>query len=272
MTAISWIDIWHIIFFANAILALWTVFHRKRSVAASWAWLIVLIILPVVGFIIYGFVGRGISQEKLFAINRQKHIGLSNVQKMITEAPAKIDQSDTSPSAHILIKYLDKDQESPITKNNKLKLYTDGHDKFRDLFADIRQAKSSINVEYYTIYNDAIGNEFLKLLIQKAREGVQVRVLYDAWGSFGASKSWFNQLTEAGGDVLPFITSRNMISRNRINYHLHRKIVVIDGVTSWTGGFNVGDQYLGRKKNSATGGTPTSAWSGQPPCFCRKDS
>ena len=85
-------------------------------------------------------------------------------------------------------------------------------------------------------------------MIQKAREGVQVRVLYDAWGSFGASKSWFNQLTEAGGDVLPFITSRNMISRNRINYHLHRKIVVIDGVTSWTGGFNVGDQYLGRKK------------------------
>lgn len=248
MTAISWIDIWHIIFFANAILALWTVFHRKRSVATSWAWLIVLIILPVVGFIIYGFVGRGISQENLFAINRQKHIGLSNVQKMITEAPAKIDQNDTSPSAHILIKYLDKDQESPITKNNKLKLYTDGHDKFRDLFADIRQAKSSINVEYYTIYNDAIGNEFLKLLIQKAKEGVQVRVLYDAWGSFGASKSWFNQLTEAGGDVLPFITSRNMISRNRINYHLHRKIVVIDGVTSWTGGFNVGDQYLGRKK------------------------
>ena len=84
-----------------------------------------------------------------------------------------------------MIKYLDKDQESPITKNNKLKLYTDGHDKFRDLFADIRQAKSSINVEYYTIYNDAIGNEFLKLLIQKAREGVQVRVLYDAWGSSG---------------------------------------------------------------------------------------
>ena len=91
MTAIPWIDIWHIIFFTNAILALWTVFHRKRSVATSWAWLIVLIILPVLGFIIYGFVGRGISQENLFAINRQKHIGLSNVQKMITEAPAKID-------------------------------------------------------------------------------------------------------------------------------------------------------------------------------------
>ena len=248
MTAFSWIDVWHIIFFANAILALWTVFHRKRSVATSWAWLIVLLIFPIGGFIAYGFLGRGISQENLFAINRQKHIGLSNVQKMITKAPAKIDRADSSPSAKILIKYLDKDGESPITKNNKLKLYTDGHDKFRDLFKDIKAAKSSINVEYYTIYNDQIGNDFLHLLIQKAKEGVQVRVLYDAWGSFGASKAWFNQLTEAGGDVLQFITSRNMISRNRMNYHLHRNIVVIDGVTAWTGGFNVGDQYLGRKK------------------------
>ena len=65
MTAISWIDIWHIIFFANAILALWTVFHRKRSVATSWAWLIGLSILPGVGVVSYGSVGRGIAQENL---------------------------------------------------------------------------------------------------------------------------------------------------------------------------------------------------------------
>ena len=63
--------------------------------------------------------------------------------------------------------------------------YTDGHDKFRDLFKDIKAAKSSINVEYYTIYNDQIGNDFLHLLIQKAKEGVQVRVLYDAWAPLG---------------------------------------------------------------------------------------
>jgi cardiolipin synthase len=69
---------------------------------------------------------------------------------MITEAPAKIDQSDTLPSAHILIKYLDKDQSRRLPKTTSLSFTPDGHDKFRDLFADIRQAKSSINVEYYT--------------------------------------------------------------------------------------------------------------------------
>ncbi|MCT6892348.1 MAG: phospholipase D-like domain-containing protein, partial [Lactobacillus sp.] len=80
------------------------------------------------------------------------------------------------------------------------------------------------------------------------QEGVSVRLLYDAWGSMGATKAWFDQLRKAGGVVLPFITSRNMITRYRINYHLHRKIVVVDGKTSWTGGFNIGDQYLSRKK------------------------
>ncbi|MBA1392910.1 cardiolipin synthase, partial [Lactobacillus sp. XV13L] len=81
-----------------------------------------------------------------------------------------------------------------------------------------------------------------------AKEGVHVRLLYDAWGSMGATKTWFDQLSQVGGQVLPFVTSRNMITRYRINYHLHRKIVVVDGKTSWTGGFNVGDQYLSRKK------------------------
>ena len=88
----------------------------------------------------------------------------------------------------------------------------------------------------------------LNLLIKKAKEGVKVKLLYDAWGSLGATKAWFDQLNKAGGEVLPFVTSRNMITRYRINYHLHRKIVIVDGKTSWTGGFNVGDQYLGRKK------------------------
>lgn len=119
---------------------------------------------------------------------------------------------------------------------------------FRDMIKDIKNAKETVNVEFYTFYNDDIGNEILDLLIKKAQEGVQVRVIYDAWGSQGATKTWFDQLRDAGGQVLPFITSRNMITRYRINYHLHRKIVIIDGRISWTGGFNIGDQYLGRKK------------------------
>ncbi|MDF7638138.1 cardiolipin synthase [Lactobacillus sp. ESL0791] len=241
-------NIWRILVITNTILAFYIVFHRRRSVSTTWAWLIILLVFPVIGMIAYGFFGRGISQENLFAINRQHHIGLRNVQRSITQAPRKTSPSDTSNKADMVIRLLNKNGESPLSKNNQVKLYTDGRPMFNDMIRDIEHAKQTINIEFYTFYNDDIGNEFLNLLIKKAKEGLQVRVLYDAWGSLGATKAWFNQLCKVGGQVLPFITSRNMISRYRINYHLHRKIVVIDGKTSWTGGFNIGDQYLSRKK------------------------
>ncbi len=241
-------DLWRIIVITNTILAFYIVFHRRRSVSTTWAWLIILLVLPIIGLILYGFFGRGISQENIFAINRQKHLGLRNVQETITKAPKKVSPDDTSTKGKIAIKYFNKDHNSPLTKNNHVDLYNDGHAMFKDMIRDIEKAKKTVNVEFYTFYNDEIGNRMLNLLIKKAKSGVKVNVLYDAWGSMGATKAWFNQLRKAGGEVLPFITSRNMITRYRINYHLHRKIVVIDGKISWTGGFNIGDQYLGKNK------------------------
>lgn len=241
-------DIWRIILITNTILAFYIVFHRRRSVSTTWAWLIILIVLPILGLILYAFFGRGISQENLFAINRQKHLGLRNVQKTIAQPPKKTRPSDTSNKGKIAIKFFNKNEDTPLTKNNHVTLFNDGKEMFKALLRDIQNAKETINIEFYTFYNDEIGNKVLNLLIKKAKEGLDIHLLYDAWGSMGATTSWFNQLRKAGGQVLPFITSRNMITRYRINYHLHRKIVVIDGKISWTGGFNIGDQYLGKKK------------------------
>lgn len=244
-----WLKYLHIIVISiNTILAFYVVFRRKRSVATAWAWLIILLIFPILGFILYGFFGRGLSQENLFAINKQNHIGLRNVQKMIPRFQKRAGKSDTAHKAQVAIEYFNQNREAPLSKNNKIKLYTDGHEKFRDLMSDIKNAKETINIEYYSFYNNDIGNQILNLLVKKAQEGIKVHLIYDAWGSFGATSKWFDKLRKAGGKVLPFITSRNMILRYRINYHLHRKIVVIDGRIAWTGGFNVGDQYLGKKK------------------------
>jgi cardiolipin synthetase len=246
---VFWLKYLHIIVISiNTILAFYVVFRRKRSVATAWAWLIILLIFPILGFILYGFFGRGLSQENLFAINKQNHIGLRNVQKMIPRFQKRAGKSDTAHKAQVAIEYFNQNREAPLSKNNKIKLYTDGHEKFRDLMSDIKNAKETINIEYYSFYNDDIGNQILNLLVKKAQEGIKVHLIYDAWGSFGATSKWFDKLRKAGGKVLPFITSRNMILRYRINYHLHRKIVVIDGRIAWTGGFNVGDQYLGKKK------------------------
>lgn len=232
----------------NTILAFYVVFHRKRSVAASWAWLIILIIFPVLGFILYGFVSRGLSQENLFAINNQKHIGLANVNKMIPKLPKQAGESDTSKQAQILIDYFNYKKDAPLSKNNRVSFFTDGKEKFKKLFEDIDNAKETINIEYYSFMNDDLGNEFLSHLIKKAKQGIKIRLIYDPWGSPGATKAWFQPLIDQGGEVVAFITAQNMVTKYRMNYHLHRKIVVIDGIISWTGGFNVGDQYVGKSK------------------------
>lgn len=242
-------QIMRIILLVNTILSLYVVFHRKRSVATTWAWLIILLILPVIGFILYGFLGRGLSQENLFAINQQNHIGLKKVRQMLPQHVRKTARAnDTSDSARVLIDYFNSKGDTPLSKNNEIEIFTDGKAKFRQLFADIEHAQETVNVEYYSFINDEIGNEFLDLLVKRAKDGVKIRLIYDPWGSPGASRAWFQPLLDQGGEVIPFVTSRNMITKYRMNYHLHRKEVIIDGRISWTGGFNVGDQYLGKSK------------------------
>lgn len=154
-----WHDFIRIIFITNTILAFYIVFHRRRSVSTTWAWLIILLILPVIGITLYAFFGRGISQENIFSINKQKHIGLRNVQKSISKAPKKSSPSDTSNTGDIAIKFFNQDDEAPVTKNNKVKLYTEGSTFFHDMLKDIVRAKETINIEFYTFYNDDIGNQ-----------------------------------------------------------------------------------------------------------------
>lgn len=140
----------------------------------------------------------------------------------------------------------EKNSSSLLTLKNDCKLYTDAHQKFDDLFTDIKNAKKSIHVAYF-IYKtkDQVGQELLQLLTEKAKEGVQVKLIYDRLGCLKTRIKDFEPLKEAGGQVLPFLPS---LFRTwfHFNYRYHRKIVVIDGKIAYTGGINVGDDYLSK--------------------------
>ncbi|UQS82208.1 cardiolipin synthase [Bombilactobacillus folatiphilus] len=244
------INIVILIFLLNTIAAIITVFHRRRSISTTLAWLIVLILLPIIGFIIFAFFGRGIAQENLFAISNAEHVGLERLKQMVSKDLAKKRPSaanETTKKAQRQIDYFNQSEDAPVTVHNQPKIFTDGKAKFAALEQDIKAAKETIHLEYYSFFDDDLGRQILQLLTQKAQEGLEVRVIYDRWGSPGANKKFFKPLMEAGGQVMPFITSQNAITKYRLNYHLHRKIVVIDGKIGWTGGFNIGDQYLGLK-------------------------
>ncbi|MFL2028967.1 cardiolipin synthase [Loigolactobacillus zhaoyuanensis] len=233
----------------NTFFAILTVFRQHRDISTTWAWLLVLVLLPVVGFLLYIFLGRGMGREKLFTIEHQDRTGLQEMIAMQQHDDVEFDtplSEKVTANASSMVRLFESNDNAPLTKRNQVEIFTEGSKKFAALFADIRRAQQSIHIEYYTIYSDKIGQELLSLLEEKAAQGVEVRVLYDAFGSHGTTQKWFHHLETLGGQAATFITSHSSITKTRLNYHCHRKIVVIDGKIGYTGGFNVGDQYLGR--------------------------
>lgn len=234
----------------NEIAALFTVFREKRDIAATWAWLLVLLLLPVIGFIFYAFLGRKLPQRRLERIKTETQLKLRQAvdrQKEQFRNMPRPKHSTVQMYRRTIMLFQSLDNAF-LTRHNNVKIYTNGNQLFRQLFDDIEAAKKSISIEFYTIYNDQIGNELRTLLEQKAAEGVEVRVLYDSWGSMGVRRNFYNGLRKRGGYATPFLMTHSNFIDFRLNYRDHRKIVVIDGEIGYVGGFNVGDQYLGRLK------------------------
>ncbi len=232
----------------NTIAAFITVFRKPRSTQSVLAWMIALVFLPGVGFLLYAFFGRGIDEESILKLTVEDLEDFETIETRVEQDALEISGWVMPPlplNSQKLVRYLDKTQQSPFTRGNQVKIYTDGREKFKYLIEDILKAEDTIHIEYYSFYNDGLGNQVLRALENRAENGVKVRLIFDPWGSKGAHKSFFKKLVAAGGEVVPFVTSKNVLLKTRLNYHLHRKIVVIDGKISWTGGFNIADQYIG---------------------------
>ena len=245
--------IWQVIIailFLNIIAAVITVFREKRDIAATWAWLLVLLLLPGLGFIIYLFAGKKISRERIFNLKMQERLGtdkLVTAQKDEWQAgrllPASLSNNDSRQLSRLL---LDVDQ-AVMSHDNAVRLYTDGAAKFDALLADIARAQDHIHLEYYTFFSDEIGTRVRDALITALDRGVEVRVIYDSMGSRGQRHSFFKEFERHGGRAEPFLGSKRApIHSPRLNYREHRKLAIIDGKVGYIGGFNIGDQYLGK--------------------------
>ncbi|MHA8138051.1 cardiolipin synthase [Lactobacillaceae bacterium Scapto_B20] len=239
------------IVFINVALALITVFRQKRDIAATWAWLLVLSFLPVIGFIIYAFLGRKLPKKRLFRFQAQNVANMRRVldnQLFMFKNVRGIQADRIAYKSRGLIRLFDNMDNSFLTRHNHVEIFTDGNELFDQMIADIEASNDSIHIEFYTFYSDQIGTQIRDLLVKKAKQGVTVRVIYDSWGSMGTTARFFKPLVEAGGFAEPFLHTHSAILDFRINFRDHRKIVVVDGKVGYVGGFNIGDQYLGRKQ------------------------
>lgn len=215
------------------------VVSENRNPVKSLAWVTVLLVLPAVGLILYIFFGRNIQNKRI--ISRRNRRKLKRL-----EQNGRIDSSKVRQSPVNLrhIKLAHSLQGSPYYEGNKIDIFDNGHDKFEALLSDISRAEKYINIEYYIIAADKIGNRITEALLDKARSGVKVRVIYDSVGSFKTPGRFFKKLRKEGIEAFPFFEVVFPPFGTRVNWRNHRKIVVIDGKVGYIGGMNIADRYV----------------------------
>ncbi|MGD6805006.1 cardiolipin synthase [Rossellomorea vietnamensis] len=232
----------------NIAFASVVVFLERRDAGATWAWLMVLLFIPVLGFIMYLIFGQNLTRKRLFQWDDIQKIGIEElIARQVEEIKSdhfSFRDSTVSNNKELIYMHL-INNEAVLTQDNEIEVFTHGEDKFDSLLKDIEAARNHIHFQYYILRRDALGKRILSALTEKAREGVKVRVLYDEMGSRTLNKRFFRDLIKAGGEVEVFFPSRIPYINPRLNYRNHRKLVIIDGVTGYVGGFNVGDEYLG---------------------------
>ncbi len=240
-----------IVIIGNILLAGLVVFFERRNPASTWAWLLVLFFIPILGFLIYMVFGRNSKREKTFQQKAQydqevyyKYLfhdvrSVENIQQQ----KKFIEKAEKIPGTGYLtdLAYLHLNSGNWMTFNNQVTYFNRGKDKFEALVQDIRRAKKFIHLEYYIWRGDRLGTRLVEELTKKAEEGVEVRLLYDGMGNVRLPGSFFDKLHSAGGYTAAFLPPFMV----RLNYRNHRKLCIIDGEVGYIGGFNVGDEYLG---------------------------
>lgn len=216
-----------------------TVLMDNRQPAKTMAWVMVLIFIPVVGIVLYFFFGQNTRKEKF--ISRQSMDQLTK-RSMLEFAEQ---QNLVLPDEHSVLINLFKTQNWALPfKNNTTDILTDGTDFFISLLRDIGQATHHIHLETYIICDDPLGRLLADALADKARQGVEVRFIYDDVGCWNVPNSFFEQMRNAGIDVHAFMPVKFPAFTSKVNYRNHRKLCVIDGKIGYIGGMNIAMRYV----------------------------
>lgn len=228
-------------------------FLERKNPASTLAWIMVLLFLPFVGFVAYMAFGSGfpVHKKKRFNAKAARDALYDQYLVKYLNIPPAHERRKRAPAAPTLrlINYLDREGDGIYTPLNNADVFYDGNDMFARLKEDLRNAQKHIHLLYYIFRNDALGREILEILAEKARRGVEVRLMYDGLGSLRWFSRMFTPLKKAGGEVQPFSPILfNLSPHIRLNFRNHRKLTIIDGQIGYIGGMNVGEEYLGRKK------------------------
>lgn len=242
-----WVFITYIVI--NFLMFISMVFFERRKLTSIISWMTILTFLPILGYLFYIVFGSGLSfrvrrmiaNHKLYQVEYDEQIK----QYLVREENSENIVKENEGIVRCCYNY-----GSVLCPGNEVQIFRWGQEKMESLMRDLDAAKETINIEYYIFMDDNIGNKVMEMLIKKAREGVNVKLIYDSVGSLRAPRRFFRRLKKAGGEVAEFFPPFAYIRliNMKLNYRNHKKIVVIDGKIAYTGGMNIRDDHMGENE------------------------
>jgi cardiolipin synthase len=214
---------------------------ENRNPVKSIAWIVVLILLPIIGFIFYIFFGKNFRRK--IVISRRSLQKVKKNSAAVTDIEL-VPHTILSPENRNLAVLAYNNCDAFAYENNEITIFTDGNTLYDDIFEVIENARHHIHLEYYIFLSDEIGRKLIDILIRKVKEGVAVRIIIDDVGSWGIKKSAIRDMQHAGIEVMSFLKVGLPFLSSKVNYRNHRKILIVDGLIGYTGGINIADRYI----------------------------
>ena len=210
------------------------------------AWVLVLAFMPIVGILLYIFFGQNTRKERLISNRSMDQLTKRSMLEFAEQENLHLPNKNKP-----LMQLFAKQNWALPFKDNRVDIFTDGYEFFSTLLYYIGEAQDHIHLDFYIIEEDPLGNLVADALIDKARQGVEVRLIYDDVGCWHVKNRFFDRMRENGIDVHPFMPVRFPAFTGKVNYRNHRKLCVIDGKIGFIGGMNIALRYIkGTKKRA----------------------
>lgn len=230
--------IWEII----SVIAIVTLVNRNQSPSYRLAWISIVMILPVSGFIMYYLWGRASKSKQRLDQNILRQISYGN-QFLLQDEDVYLDFISDNPVAGRMVKYMET-EGFPLTAGNGVDFYPMGEDVFEEIFRDLERAEKFILIDFFIVAEGGIWDKMYEILKRKISEGVEVKFLYDDFGAAIRTRKYFKQILEHEGfEIRVFNPVHKYMGELYMNFRSHQKILVIDGEVGYTGGFNLADEY-----------------------------
>ena len=227
------------LYFAAIIGTMIVIVLDNRNPVKTMAWILVLTFLPLVGLVFYFFFGQNTRREHIISKKGYNRL----MKRPMTEFLSQESFPFPEDQFRLMELFKNTNQSLPF-EGNRIGIYTDGYSMLQALIRELYKAKKHIHLEYYIFEDDAVGRLVRDVLIEKAHEGVEIRLLYDDVGCWHVPNRFYEEMREAGIEVRSFLKVRFPLFTSKVNYRNHRKLVVIDGKIGFVGGMNIAERYL----------------------------